>query len=317
MTGNWLRRAMLGAACAAATLLAACGSSTIESALKPARLVVFGDAMADVGFSGARYTVNDTTVKTWVEQLATHYGLAMSTAAAGGQNYARGNARVQAKPDAAGNASTLTVKEQVDAFLAAGTVGANDVIILNAGVSDVVAEINAAVSGAQTEAQAIAKIEQAGRDLGEQVRRMTVAGAMHVVVMGTYNLGRSPWATSMNKVSLLQTASARFNEELLVAIVDLGAKVLYVDAAYYLNLVVSSPEAYSMSNATNIACNSVDAGNGIGIGTGQVNSLLCTTGTITAGLDYNKQVFADRLYFTPPAYRVLGTYAFDKIRDRW
>lgn len=317
MTGNWLRRAMLGAACAAATLLAACGSSTIESALKPARLVVFGDAMADVGFAGSRYTVNDATVKTWVEQLASRYSLSLASASAGGQNYARGNARVQAKPDAAGDAGTLTVKEQVDAFLATGTVGANDVFILNAGVSDVVAEIQAAVSGAQTEAQAIAKVEQAGRDLGSQVRRMTAAGAKYVVVMGTYNIGRSPWATALNKASLLQTASARFNEELLVSVQDLGAHVLYVDAAYYLNLVISSPEAYSMSNATNIACNSVDPGNGIGTGAGQVNSRLCTPSTIAAGLDYNKQVFADRLYFTPPAYRVLGNFAFDKIRDRW
>ena len=62
-------------------------------------------------------------------------------------------------------------------------------------------------------------------------------------------------------------------------IVDLGANVLYIDAAYYVNLYTSSPGSYSFDNATTPVCTSVDAGNGIGIGTGQVNSALCNSNT--------------------------------------
>lgn len=319
MTGIWLRRAMMTAACATMTLLAACGSGTIESALKPTRLVVFGDAMVDVGQSGGKYTVNDGSVNTWIEQFATHYGLTSTPSSAGGLNYARGNARVQTKPDAAGEAGTLTVKEQVDAFLAsASAIGPNDLFVINAGVSDIVAEMASVSAGTQTETQMLTNVQQAGRGLGAQVRRLVNAGAKYVMVLGAYNVGKSPWATSLNKVALLTDVSTKFNEELILSVQDLSNNVLAMDRnAYYLNLVIAAPGGYAMNDSTKIACSSVDAGNGIGTGAGQVNSRLCTTSTIATGLDYTKQVFADRLYFTPQTNRLLGTYLFDQIRLRW
>ena len=74
-------------------------------------------------------------------------------------------------------------------------------------------------------------------------------GATHVVVVGTYDLGRSPWATATGQASLLSEASTKFNTELLVSLVDLGANVLYVDAALLYNLMISNPEFYALSNA--------------------------------------------------------------------
>ena len=74
---------------------------------------------------------------------------------------------------------------------------------------------------------------KAGQELATQVRRLVTAGAKHVVVTGTYDLGKTPWATAINQVSLLNDASSRFNEGLLVNIVDLGANVLYVDCLLY------------------------------------------------------------------------------------
>ena len=49
MARNWLRRAAMAAVCASAALLAACGSSSIESTLTPSRFVAFGDGFSDVG----------------------------------------------------------------------------------------------------------------------------------------------------------------------------------------------------------------------------------------------------------------------------
>ena len=54
-----MRRTFMVAACASAALLAACGSSTTESAISPQRFIAFGDAVSDVGQKGSRYTVND------------------------------------------------------------------------------------------------------------------------------------------------------------------------------------------------------------------------------------------------------------------
>lgn len=318
MARLWLRRAALwAAATASALLLAACGSGTIESQLHPSRLVVFGDAFADVGQTGTRYTINDGSINNWTLQLASRFGLGLAPQASGGLNYATGNARVTTKPDAAGKTTTPTVKEQVDAFLAGNAVQSNDLIVLNAGIADVVAEVAQYNAGTETRDQLIADVKQAGADLGAQVRRLVNAGATHVAVVGTYNLSKSPWATQTAQQSLLDEASLRFNDQLLLSIVDLGANVLYVDLALYYNLVIASPTGYEMTNSTDLACTSVDAGAGIGTGAGQVNSALCTSSTLVTGINPLNYVFADRVYPSPHAHRLFGDYAYDKISQRW
>jgi outer membrane lipase/esterase len=318
MAFQGLRRTLLVAACAGAALLAACGGGSVESQFTPARIVVFGDGFADLGqVGGRRYTVNDGTVNVWTQQLASRYGVSLAAAASGGSSYATGSARVLAKPDAAGSASTPSVKEQIDNFLASGGLRSTDLVVVSAGTADVVAEGSLAISGAQSSGTALANVSQAGADLGAQVRRLVTAGAQHVLVVGTYNLGRSPWALASAQVGPLTDYSSRFNESFLISVVDLGKNVLYADSAFYFNLVTSSPSSYSMDNATAAVCTSVDAGAGIGIGAGQVNSALCNTSTLVGGANYNRFVFADLVYTTPEANRQFGNYAFDKIRQRW
>jgi outer membrane lipase/esterase len=317
MATQWLRRALALAACASALLLAACGSGSIESQLYPTRTVAFGDAFGDVGQNGKRYTINDGSVNNWAQFVSQAFLIELTPSSTGGRSYAIGNARITAKPDAAGNSATPTVKEQIDSFMAANTFGPDDLVLVSAGISDVVVEASAAMAGTQTRDQMLANIGQAGRDLGAQVRRMVEAGAEHVVVVGPYNLGKSAWALQTAQVSLLTDASSRFNEQFLVSVVDLGANVLYVDAALYFNLVTSSPASYSLSNATDLACTSVDPGAGIGTGAGQVNSNLCTLSTLGSAVDVQNYLFADRIYFTPAAYRLFGDYAYGRIRARW
>ena len=317
MARNWLRRALLAAFCTSVVGLAGCGSSTIESALTPDRFIAFGDGFSDLGQSGKRYTVNDNSINNWSELVATSFAKPLGPSASGGLSYARGNARVSAKPDAAGNAATLTITEQIDAFLAVNTFGKNDVVLVNGGISDIVAQMATLTAGSQTSAQMLAKVSQAGKDLGTQIRRMVNSGAKYVVVAGTFNLAKTPWSTAISQGDLLLQASSRFNEELLVSIVDLGANVLYVDAACHFNLVTASPTTYGFTDSSTVVCNSVDAGAGIGTGTGQVNSALCTASTIVTNLDYSTYVFADRVYPTPVAQRLFGDYASARLRARW
>ena len=318
MSCNWKRRVLLALASASALLVAACGSGTIESQLQPSRVVAFGDGMSDLGqVNSRRYTVNDGSVNIWTQNVASRFGISLAAAAAGGNAFATGNARVTSKPDAAGSAATLTVKEQIDTFLAAGSIGANDLVIVNAGIADIVAEMAQVTAGAQTSDQMLANVGQAGRDMAAQVRRLVQAGGSHVVVAGAYNLGRSPWAAALGQTGFLTQASTKFNEELLVAMVDLGAKVLYVDAALFFNLMEANPSGYDLTNKSEAVCTSVDSGPGIGIGSGQVNSALCDTGTIRAGADYARFLFADAVYPTPQGHRKFGEYAFDRIRSRW
>lgn len=317
MAANWMRRSLMVAACASAALLAACGSSTTESAISPQRMIAFGDGMSDVGQKGTRYTVNDGSVNNWTLQVAAGYGKTLAASSAGGKSYAAGNARIVAKPDAAGSNTTLTVKEQIDSFLASNTFTGDDLVMINGGISDVIANMAAVNAGTMTTEQMITASRQAGTDFAAQIRRLVNAGAKYVVVAGTYDLSKTPWATDIGRTTVLNSASSAFNEGLLVGIVDLGANVLYVDLAYYVNLYTSSPSAYGFENATKAVCTSEDPTDGIGIGAGKVNSALCTTSTLLASANQDKYAFADSVYLTPSAQRQFGTYAYDRLRSRW
>jgi outer membrane lipase/esterase len=160
----------------------------------PSRFVAFGDGFSDLGEGGSRYTVNDGSANVWSQYMVNLFGQNITTASAGGLSYARGNARVTLKPDAAGGTATLTVTEQVDRFLASNTIGANDVMIISGGFSDIIVQMAAVRAGTQTSAQMLANVRQAGRELGAQVRRLVGAGAKYVVVTGAFNLARTPWA---------------------------------------------------------------------------------------------------------------------------
>ena len=285
---------------ATAALLAACGASTVVSSLVPTRVVSFGDGLSDVG--SPRYTVNDGS-KLWVQTLAANYGLGVSASPAG-QGWARGNARISQKPDAAGSAATLTVTEQVDAFLAANTIGKDDVVVLNGGISDLLVQSQALTGGTITSAQMLANATQAGKDLATQVRRLVNAGGTHVVVMGVYDLGKTPLAAAKGQTTVLSQASTNFNMRLLIDIVDLGANVLYLDAARQVNLFVNSPATYSFTNTTVPACT-------VAVQTP------CTASTIVTGATYALYVFADDLYLTPAAHAQLGSYAYTAVKARW
>jgi outer membrane lipase/esterase len=317
MSCLWMRRAVLALASASALVLAACGSGSIESQLSPTRIVAFGDAFSDLGQNGSRYTVNDNTVNVWTQEVAISFGLDLTTASAGGTSYATGSARVAQIPDAAGNSATPTITGQIDTFLSHDTITPNDLVIVNGGISDIIAADAQLRAGTETRDQMLADVKQAGKDLAAQVRRLVNGGAQHVVVVGAYDLSKSPWAVQSAQTDLLFQASTAFNDQLLVNIVDLGQNVLYVDAALFYNLMTSLPGTYGLSNATDVVCTSVDPGPGIGIGPNQVNSSKCTPATVVPGADYNQYVFADPVYSTAAANRQFGTYAYARVRQRW
>ena len=319
MSGFSLRRALAAvAACASMALLAACGSSSTESALTPTRLISFGDAFSDLGQNGSKYTVNDGATNHWLAQMALRYGKTITPSGAGGLGYGQASARITNTPDAAGNSATLTVTQQIDSFLAGNTVGPDDLILLSGGIGDLIAEAAAVAAGSQTRDQMVARVQQAGRDLGTQARRLVAAGAQHVVVVGPYNLSVTPWGQADGtRNALLRDASLALNNAFLVSTVDMGAAVLYVDAAYYFNLLATEPSNFGLDNSVVPVCTTVDAGPGIGIGVGQLNSSLCTPSTLVAGVNYGRYVFADAVYTTPIVQRLFGDYAYDRIRNRW
>lgn len=312
-----LRRVITAAACLSSLLAACGGGESVVSKFNPTRVVAFGDAFSDVGQRGVQYTVNDATRLNWTQQLAARYGLTLGPSAGGGTSYATGSARVLAKPDAGGDAGTPSIGDQVGTFLATGRPQEKDIVLVSGGISDILAEMAAYRAGTQDAATTTSHVAQAGRDLGEQVKRLVAAGATHVLVAGAYNLGRSPWAVSTGQNAFVETLVSAFNQALLVSIVDLGANALYLDTALYFNLVTANPAAYSLTDVTSVLCTSADAGAGIGIGAGQVNSAACTGSTLVPGLSPTATLFADAVYFTPTGNVLFGNYAADRLRARF
>lgn len=298
------RAALVAATCLTSLLLAACGSGDVYSAFTPARLVVLGDGPG-----------NDIT-GTVSGQIAARYGTSVSYAASGGTTFAFGGARVATKPNQAGSATALTVSDQVAAALAAG-VQSTDLVVLSAGVADVITEGQAVIAGTQSVTQATANVTAAAAALDQQLRVLVNSGVQRIVLAGTWNLGRSPWATATGQATMLENLSKTFNQELLKRIADLGKNVLYVDAELQINLVTGSPSSYSLSDASSLLCTSVDAGAGVGTGTGQVNAALCTSATLNSSLTASTTLFADRVNFTAAGTVLLGNYAYERIRLRW
>ena len=312
-----LRRVLLAATCVASLLSACGGGGDVVSKFNPGRLVTFGDSFSDIGQRGVQYTAN-VSPNNWSQVVAASYGLPLAASNAGGTSYAIGSARVTATPDAQGNAATPTIAMQVDAFLAAGGPQAPDAILVQGGIADLIYEGRRELDGLQDSATTTANVAAAGTALGNQVRRLVNAGAKHVVVVGAYNLGRTPWATARGANTRLETLTNRFNDSLLVSIVDLGSNVLYVDTALLFNLVTANPLTYGYADVTTPLCTSVDPGAGIGIGPNQVSSTRCLSASdLNPALVPGTTLYADPVYFTPPAHVTLGQAVADRLRNRF
>ncbi len=291
-----LRLSGLAAALTACALVASCGSNSVEQPLLPgqvSRFVAMGDGLADLGQAGGvRYTVNDTTVKTWVEQVANNYQSSLKAQSAGGQGWA------------VGGANAAAISGQVDAYIASGSPSKGDFVLIEAGLIDLVALSDAVKAGKMTEAEGLKGAAAAGKTLGGAAQKLVNAGILRIVVAGTYNLGLSPYAKALGTTAFLGEASLKYNEALQVAMVNLGANVLYVDAALRYNQLINSPGSYGFTNSSAAACTTPTAAT-------------CTTSTIVSGADYNGYVFADDRYFTPAAQRAMGDYAYARMRSRW
>lgn len=292
MTPTLSRRAFLTLAGGAAAALSGCGSSSIVSALKPDRFFALGDDFSDLGETGVRYTVNDGSVNIWTQQLVSIYQKTITTASAGGLSYAQGGAWI--------SGATNSVESQLNRMLANHALGPNDVVLIGAGMNEIIdAVTQTGISDATT-----TRVRAAGDALASLVRRLVAAGAKYVLVAGVYNLGITPWAVARGQASAITDLSIHFNNRFLVSAVDLGANMLYVDTALYFNLVHALPAGYGLVNVTDAACTTPDA-------------TTCTASTIAANIDYTRALFADATHLTPVAHRLFGVEAYNKLTGRW
>jgi phospholipase/lecithinase/hemolysin len=210
------------AALAGPALLSACGDGDIVSALKPSRIRVFGDGL---GFLGSpRFTVNDSSARLWVDQIASRYGLVLTA----GDSFA------------AGNATAADIATQI---AAAGAPRANDLFVINAPMQDILAP-----------SATVATAEAAGKALATAMRNLIAAGAQYVLFAGVYDLGKSPVAITPAQKGDFSARSLALNDAFKVNSTDLGKNLLFVDLAFYVNELVRVPNTYGLTNVIAPVC---------------------------------------------------------------
>lgn len=276
-------------------LLAGCGSGSTFEPLVPTRIISFGDGLSDLGQTGNKFTVNDGTVNIWVERVAVNYSKTITAAVSGGLGFAQGGARI----NGAGN----SIESQITTFLslsaATSTLGASDLILVDAGV----AELVALAAATPSDSALLDAADTAGKALAVQVRRLLAAGGKHVVLANAPDIGKTPYASSVTRTVALTATTRQFNDSLKIALSDIGTGLLLVDNEAFVNSIYNSPNVLGTSgNATAAAC------------TGVVTSC---TGTANVVANYNVYLFADDRHLAPNAHRFVGENAYAKIKARW
>ncbi len=312
MTSPFLTRVLTLSLFVLTALVVSCSSSTIYDPFKPTRVVVFGDGFGDLTASN-QYTVNDSSTNNWASQIASSYGVSVVS-------FAKGNARIT-NATGAGGVAVTSVTAQVAGF----AYQTGDLVVINAGFSDLIAE----AAGANSTVNAAAY----GTAFGNLVRSMVAAGAKHIAVTNVYDLSKTPAAAILTNLATLNGARGAlvvaFNDALKsnlgsATLTNVGENVRLVDLEAYLNTVRSSPSTYSFVDTTTVTCTVTDAANGIGIGTNKINSKSCTAANATGGAAttyttpaYNNYVFADPVYPTPAFHRAWGLNVYNQLIARW
>ncbi len=256
---------------AAVVLVAACGDGSTGPAAPKLfeNVVVFGASLDDTGnvcnaapttcppfpYANARYSNGPL----WVEQMATTLNARVAPALGGGTNYAFGGARTG--PIAGTTQASLNMLAQVDLYLQNGSKTDRELALFVVNAATVGSDIVDALTLGLTNPQAPATIVAgAVANVGTMVTKLYAAGARHVLLLNSTDIGRTPQVTRLGAVaSATATAlSQQFNAALAAQLPALrsasaGLTIYPVDLGALTAQVMANPSAFGFTNVTN-AC---------------------------------------------------------------
>ncbi len=314
------------AAVAATMLLAACGGGERSSDFRPARVIAFGDESSVLDDSAQagnarKYTVNPVFSASvnchnnpiWVQYVAEVNSVYFPECSIGLAPGTATPSQMRAQP----GADVAAVQAQIDAFLATETLGSKDLVMLYAGVHDVLAQY-AAVKGGGTEEAALAAVREAGRLLAAQVNRLADAGG-RVMLSFLPGLEFTPFAAAENAVEpaakrgeLLARLTKAFNDEVALGIYNDGTRIGLVqfdDVVRVISEDAGEAASYGYDwPVTRIACLEPQRG---------ANLTECTTDTVVPAAvgRANRWLWADDLHLSAQGHWTLGTLAL-QVTDR-
>ena len=297
----------VGAALLATMALASCGGDQVDP-FRPNRLVVFGDEASTLASDGTRYTVNPVISSTmnclsypiWVQHLAASFGFV----------FAECNPSAVATPTAFMRAQlgarAADLAGQVDAYLAAGNSFNNkSLVTVFAGANDIIYQSQQAL----TEAEMVANVEEAARQVAAQVNRIANADG-RVLVLTVPNQGYTPYGRAdTTRSTLLRKLTEAFNLALRDSndggIINDGRRIGLVDAWELVRVQVEFPQNFSpnLSDVQNAVC--TDSSVGLG----------CTANTLVSGGGVTTWLWANITQLSPIGHQRLGELADTRARN--
>lgn len=256
---------------AAVVLVAACGDSSTAPAAPTLfeNVVVFGASLDDTGnacnaaptscppfpYANARFSNGPL----WVEQMATTLNARVAPALGGGTNYAFGGARTG--PISGTTQASPNMLAQVDLYLQNGSKTDREITLFVLNAATVGNDITDALTQGLTNPQAPATIVAgAVANVGTMVTKLYAAGARHILLLNSTDIGRTPQVTRLGAVaSAAATAlSQQFNAALAAQLPSLrsasaGLTIYPVDLGAFTAQVMANPSAFGLTNVTS-AC---------------------------------------------------------------
>jgi phospholipase/lecithinase/hemolysin len=282
--------------------LAACGGGSQIEPFRPRQIILLGDESAVLAADGKNFSINGldannaiacTVHPIWTHNLAANFGLVLdrcNPSAATVAGVTRGAAGAKAADLAA----------QIDAQLAAGSVGPKDLFVVMIGLNDIIDQFEnfAGAKECDTDTDRKTPLEVELRARGEQVaaqiNRLAAANA-RIIVSTVHDVGATPYALSRSAGPLLSCLTSAFNTGLRVSILQDGRFIGLVLADDQTLAMVKAPSFFGLANVTEAACT--------------VALPECTTSTLVSGATVSTHLWADDRHFGPLMHNQLALLA--------
>lgn len=343
MKNSSLVRVGLGLFMAFALLLAGCGSGSTYQPLSPGRVIAFGDALSAVTATGeAAFSVRNTTTletdSTVASRMAAKYGIKLVAATPG--QAVTGSVSYANTAVAGANVGQERIADmdlQIQDFLAHNTVRSDDLFVITVGSLDIYDAANGT-----------GNLTTATQALTTAIKRLTDAGARYVLYVMPVNMARTPWGQNPSgfvgtpagvtsaAVQALSydtgTACASFQCKAVTSLANAypatsnGQPLLVADVQNYFNLVTGTTAtggantftAYGVLNPDVPVCTTANTVLPPVAGCTDANA---STGTravygLTSAYSWATSVFADNLFLTPLAHRVIADYIYGSLMFR-
>jgi outer membrane lipase/esterase len=263
------RTARWYAAIAATLLLISCGGSSTDTPEAPplfSKAYIFGASTSDTGNACNQNasacppppyaTPRASNGPVYAELLATRYGATATPSRLGGTNFAYGGARTG--PIAGTTQSVPNMVTQVEQYLASVNYQANPQYLY---VIDAVTfgnDIVDALTQSATNPNAPATIVVGGvTNIVGMVTRLYAAGARHIVVGNSTDVGKTPRAQALGPAAVAGATqmSLQFNGALLQQIPGIraanpGLNLYLVDIGKFTADAIANPSAFGYTNVT-------------------------------------------------------------------